>query len=149
MKVSLLSEQLLLTLWVGSLLAIGYIAVPMAFATLGDVSLAGNYAGKLFFTVNVLGLGCATALLLTKIIFFGKAVIGLWRFWVIVLMLSLALLFSFYLQPEIAVIKLLLSQGNNDLLERFDLFHSLSRNMYLVMTILGVVLVISSDKTEV
>jgi hypothetical protein len=34
-------ERLLLTLWVGSLLSIGYLAVPMAFANL-DVTIAGD-----------------------------------------------------------------------------------------------------------
>jgi hypothetical protein len=43
---NLLGERLLLTLWVGSLFAIGYIAVPMAFATLDDVILAGQYIGS-------------------------------------------------------------------------------------------------------
>jgi len=148
MKANLLAERLLLTLWVGSLCAIGYIAVPMAFATLADVTLAGNYAGKLFAAVNMLGLGCGLALLTSKFISIGKSVVTLWRFWVLVLMISLTLVFSFYLQPEIAAIKQLLSAGDDAVLERFDLFHMLSKNLYMLMTVLGLALVMTTDKVE-
>ena len=149
MKANLLSERLLLTLWVGSLCAIGYIAVPMAFATLGDVTLAGNYAGQLFSAVNMLGLGCGFVLLISKLISIGKAVTTLWRFWVLILMLSLTLVFAFYLQPEIAAIKQLISAGEDAVLERFDLFHTLSKNLYMLLTVLGLALVVSTDTVEV
>ncbi len=149
MMANLLSERLLLTLWVGSLCAIGYIAVPMAFATLGDITLAGNYAGKLFSAVNLLGLGCGSVLLISKIISRGNTVITLWRFWTLVLMLSLTVVFAFYLQPEIATLKQLISAGNNAVLERFDLFHTLSKNLYMLLTVLGLALVVSADKVEV
>ena len=39
--------QIAITLWVGGLLAIGYIAAPVLFASLGDRQLAGMVAGKL------------------------------------------------------------------------------------------------------
>jgi len=148
MKANLLSERLLLTLWVGSLCAIGYLAVPMAFATLADITVAGDYAGKLFAAVNILGLACATVLLIAKIMLNGKHVLSLWRFWVLALMLILTLVFSLYLQPEVAAIKLVLSQGSDAVLERFDLFHSLSKNLYMLLTLLGISLVLSSDKVE-
>lgn len=148
MKVNFFAEKLLLTLWVGSLCAIGYIAVPMAFATLGDVTLAGTYAGKLFSTVNILGLGCGAVLLLSKVLSAGKLVLSQWRFGILLLMITLTLVFNFYLQPEIATIKQLTSAGDNALLERFDLFHTLSKNVYLVVTLLGFALVLSNDKVE-
>jgi len=148
MKANLLTERLLLTLWIGSLCAIGYIAVPMAFATLGDVTLAGNYAGSLFSAVNMLGLGCGGVLLITKLILLGKSAATLWRFWVLVLMLCITLVFSFYLQPEISAMKQLISTGEDAVLDRFDLFHSLSKNLYMFVTVLGFSLVISTDKVE-
>jgi hypothetical protein len=148
MVANLISERLLLTLWVGSLLAIGYLAVPMAFATLGDVTLAGNYAGKLFSTVNLLGLGCGAVLLVSKFISQGKQATSQWRFWVLLLMVVLTLVFSCYLQPEIAEIKQLTPQGDDMVLERFDLFHEISRDLYLILTLLGLALVISTDKVK-
>jgi len=147
--VNLLSERLLLTLWVGSLCSIGYIAVPMAFATLGDVTLAGDYAGKLFSAVNMLGLGCGFVLLISKSISIGKAVTTLWRFWVLVLMIGLTLFFAFYLQPELAMIKQNIAAGDDLVLNRFDLFHTVSKNLYMLLTMLGLALIISSDKVEV
>lgn len=143
---SLLGERLLLTLWVGSLLAIGYIAVPMAFVNLGDVILAGNYAGHLFSAVNILGLGCGAVLLITKIINYGKQVRHLWRFWVVFLMVLLTLVFNFYLQPEIALAKNVMHLGDNSVVERFDLLHSISKNLYIVLSLLGLSLVVSTDK---
>ncbi|MFW5426101.1 MAG: DUF4149 domain-containing protein [Methylophagaceae bacterium] len=142
------SERLLLTLWVGSLLAIGYLAVPMAFATLGDVTLAGNYASKLFSTVNLLGLGCGGVLLVSKFISQGKQATSQWRFWVLLVMVVLTLVFSCYLQPEIAEIKQLTSKGDDAVIERFDLFHEISRNLYLIVTLLGLALVVSTDKVK-
>lgn len=143
---NLLGERLLLTLWVGSLLAIGYIAVPMAFANLGDVTLAGDYAGHLFSAVNLLGLGCGSILLITKIVIYGKQTTGLWRFWVVLAMLILTLIFNFYLQPELEVVKQLIHMGDNSVVGRFDLLHSVSKNLYIILSLLGLALVVSSDK---
>lgn len=143
---NLLGERLLLTLWVGSLWAIGYIAVPTAFVNLGDITLAGNYAGKLFSIVNILGIGCGSVLLLTKIVTFGQKAIALWRFWVIAAMLSATLIFSCYLQPEMNAIKQLSWQQNDVLLEQFAFLHVVSKNLYMVISLLGLALVLSTDK---
>ncbi|PHS24971.1 MAG: hypothetical protein COA83_06830 [Methylophaga sp.] len=148
MQANAISERLLLTLWVGSLLAIGYIAVPMAFATLGDATLAGHFTGKLFLAVNILGLGCGMVLLISKFIAQGKHAVSLWRFWVVLVMLLLSLVMLTYLQPEIirmAEIKQL-TPLDNATLNRFDLFHMISSNVYMVVSLLGVALVVSTDK---
>ena len=63
MRILQYGEQLLVTLWVGSLWAIGYLAVPILFSTLDDRMLAGMLAGKMFTAVSFIGLGCGTALL--------------------------------------------------------------------------------------
>ena len=148
MMANLASERLLLTLWVGSLLAIGYLAVPMAFATMGDITIAGNYAGKLFSAVNMLGLACGVVLIITKLILYKRQIMGLWRFWVLLVMLGLTLLFSYYLQPEMAAVKQLVANGNDADLEQFSLFHMLSKNVYMLVSFLGVALVVSTDKVD-
>jgi uncharacterized protein DUF4149 len=140
------SEKLLLTLWVGGLWSIGYLAVPMAFASLGDVSLAGEYAGKLFFAINLLGLGCGSVLIIAKLIQYKKNVIKMWRFWILVLMVIMTLMFSFYLQPQIAELKQLDWQENQQLLEQFSLLHEISKNLFLILSLLGLTLVLSTDK---
>jgi hypothetical protein len=80
MSVGEKSERLLLTLWVGSLWAIGYLAVPMAFINLNDVPLAADYAGQLFFAVNVLGIGCGVVLIISKLIQSKAKAMKSWRF---------------------------------------------------------------------
>lgn len=140
------SEKLLLTLWVGGLWAIGYLAVPMAFASLGDVSLAGEYAGKLFSAINLLGLGCGLVLIVAKLIQYKKNVMQMWRFWILVLMVIITLMFSFYLQPQIAELKQLDWQENQQLLDQFSLLHVISKNLYLILSLLGLTLVLSTDK---
>jgi len=140
------SEKLLLTLWVGGLWAIGFLAVPMAFANLGDVTVAGNYAGQLFTAVNFLGLGCGGTLIISKLIQYKLSVKQLWRFWTLVLMVAMTLVFSFYLQPEIAALKQLNWQIEQSLVERFSLLHDLSKNLYLLLSLFGLALVLSTDK---
>lgn len=140
------SEKLLLTLWIGGLWAIGYLAVPMAFASLGDVSLAGEYAGKLFSAINLLGLGCGLVLIVAKLIQYKKNVMQMWRFWILVLMVIITLMFSFYLQPQIAELKQLDWQENQQLLDQFSLLHVISKNLYLILSLLGLTLVLSTDK---
>ena len=51
-------------LWWGSLSAIGFMAVPMLFATLGNPTMAGNMAAKLFAAQTWVSVGCCLALLI-------------------------------------------------------------------------------------
>lgn len=54
---------LLAALWWGSLTTIGFLVVPMLFAQLGNPSLAGNFAGRLFAAQSWVALACGLALL--------------------------------------------------------------------------------------
>ncbi|QNP49220.1 DUF4149 domain-containing protein [Diaphorobacter aerolatus] len=51
-------------LWWGSLTAIGFLAVPMLFMHLGNPTMAGNMAAKLFAAQTWVTIACAVALLL-------------------------------------------------------------------------------------
>ena len=51
-------------LWWGSLSAIGFLAVPMLFANLGNPTVAGNMAAKLFAAQTWVTVACCLALLL-------------------------------------------------------------------------------------
>lgn len=139
-------ERLLLTLWVGALWSIGYLAVPLAFANI-DAMIAAEYAGRLFFAVNVVGLVSGTLLLSGKIILMRGKVLQFWRFWVLVGMIIITLLLSIYLQPEMAAIKLVENwRMNDELAQQFNRLHIFSRNLYLMLSIAGLLLVLSSDK---
>ena len=59
-----IGERIILTLWVGSLWAIGYLAVPVLFHSLDSRTLAGELAASMFTLVNGLGLVCGGLLLL-------------------------------------------------------------------------------------
>ncbi len=138
-------ERLLLTLWVGSLWAIGYLAVPMAFANL-ELHIAGNYAGKLFYAVNIIGVVSATILLISRLFIFGvRAFPRYWRSWLILLMLLVSLAFVGFIQPEMQALKQLgLEQGNH--IDRFNELHKLSENLYLLLSLFGLMLVLTTDK---
>lgn len=139
-------ERLLLTLWVGALWSIGYLAVPLAFVNI-DATIAAEYAGKLFFAVNVVGLISGILLLSGKIILMRGKVLQFWRFWLLVGMIIITLLLSIYLQPEMAAIKLVENwRMNDELAQQFNRLHIFSRNLYLMLSIAGLLLVLSSDK---
>ena len=146
MSVGELSERLLLTLWVGCLWAIGYLAVPMAFINLNDVPLAADYAGQLFFAVNVLGIGCALVLIVSKLIQYKTKALQSWRFFVLMLMFLLSVSFIAYLLPETNQIRQLDWRSDQALIDQFDWLHSLSENAYLMLSLLGLALILSTDK---
>ena len=57
---------LLAALWWGSLTAIGFLAVPLLFASLPTAQLAGQTAAKLFTAQSWLSLACGLLLLLVS-----------------------------------------------------------------------------------
>ncbi|MCB2427201.1 DUF4149 domain-containing protein [Methylophaga pinxianii] len=144
-----IGERLLLTLWVGALWSIGYMAVPLAFVSL-ETLVAAEYAAKLFFAVNVIGLISGTLILLGKLIIQRGKTIHSWRFWVLIAMLVITLLFSMYVQPEMASVKAIENwRLDSDLAQRFERLHLLSQNLYLMLSLAGLLLVLSSDKHHV
>lgn len=144
-----IGERLLLTLWVGALWSIGYMAVPLAFVSL-ETLVAAEYAAKLFFAVNVISLISGTLILIGKVIIQRGNVLYSWRFWVLVVMLIITLVFSSYVQPEMASIKLIENwRLDANLAQRFERLHLLSQNLYLMLSIAGLLLVLSSDKHHV
>lgn len=139
-------EQLLLTLWVGSLLAIGYLAVPILFSNLDDRRLAGELAGQMFHGVYSLGLVCGLSLLVIGFIIAGKSLfcfLRQWRHAFLVIMLLLVMAGFFIIQPQMAAIKLLPDwQAQAELKAQFGRLHGMASVMYLLTSIMGVVLVL-------
>lgn len=131
-------ERILLTLWVGSLWSIGYIAAPTLFAMLDDRRLAGDLAGQMFHIVNYLGLTCGAVL-----------VIGLlwhrlvrWQLWVLILMLVIVGCSEFLLQPVMQQLKDSgLVEGSQQARE-FGRLHGVAATLYLINSLLGLVLVV-------
>ncbi len=138
--VGAIGERILLTLWIGTIWAIGYIAVPAAFVHFDNNIVAGAYAGYLFTLVNYIGLACGSVLLLRY--FLSRHLrLNHWRLWLIVAMLSLVILLQFYFQAEMAEIKLSDWRHDPTLSAQFDWLHHASTVVYFVLSILGLALI--------
>jgi hypothetical protein len=134
-------ERLLVTLWVGSLWSIGYLAVPILFATLDERMLAGMLAGKMFTAVSFIGMGCGTALL-------AMAVMATPRFLkdkrvlLLGLMLLLVVIGEFVLQPAMAALKAEGLVEGSGAAARFGLLHGIASLLYLLNSLCGLLLLL-------
>ncbi|WP_455206721.1 DUF4149 domain-containing protein [Kaarinaea lacus] len=138
MYFTMVGERVLLTLWVGGLWAIGYIAAPSLFATLDDRQLAGALAGQMFHIISYVGLICGTLLLISVI---GR--LGLqWRVWVLVIMLALVVSGEFILQPMMESLKLQGLTEGSDVKKQFGMLHGVASIIYLIESLLGLSLVV-------
>ncbi|MFP5344800.1 MAG: DUF4149 domain-containing protein, partial [Gammaproteobacteria bacterium] len=106
-----IGQRILLTLWVGTLWAIGYIAAPVLFNVIFDRFVAGGIAGKMFMAVNYLGLVCGALLLASLIYQAGAAWRRHWQVWALVAMLVLVAVMEFVLQPLMQALKMASPQG--------------------------------------
>ncbi|MEF8714230.1 MAG: DUF4149 domain-containing protein [Accumulibacter sp.] len=142
--------DVMLTLWVGGLWAIGYLVAPTLFVVLGsDRQTAGMLAGKLFELMGWVGLACASYLLLFMLLRSGSAVMRRWRFWLLLLMLVLTAVSLFGLQPLLAQLKadaLPREVMESVLRNRFAAWHGVSSILYLVQSVLGLLLVTSAGR---
>ncbi len=142
--------DVVLTLWVGGLWTIGYLVAPTLFAALSaDRQLAGGLAGKLFELIGWLGLGCAAYLLLYMVLRAGVTALRRWTFWLVVVMLVLGAVSLFGIQPLLAQLKadaLPREVMESVLRNRFATWHGVSSILYLVQSVLGLLLVLSSRR---
>lgn len=136
-----------LTIWLGGLLAIGYLAVPVLFHTLPDKQLAGQLAGAMFNALAYVGIICGVILLLEKR-YSHTAQASFWRnksVWIIAAMLSLGLIIQCGLSPLMAQLKLQaqpLDVMHSSFAAQFKMLHGVSSILYLLETVLGVVLLL-------
>ncbi len=134
-------ERMLLSLWVGALWSIGYLAVPTVFAALDDRVLAGMVAGKMFTGVSFIGIGCGSALLAS----FWLQSVKPWherRVQLLLTMLLLVLLGEFILQPQMAALK---AQGlveGSGVAARFGVLHGVASLLYFANSVIGMVLLV-------
>jgi len=137
--------HLAITLWVGALFAIGYLAAPTLFAQLADRTLAGSLAGEMFRWVAWLGLACAAYLLLFLMARRGFGVLKSSVFWLVLVMLGLTVAGYFGIAPILAELKadaLPRQVMESALRDRFATWHGISSGLYLVESLLGAVLVV-------
>jgi hypothetical protein len=138
-------RALLVTVWVGSLWTIGYLAAPTLFATLTDRSLAGTIAGSLFRVEAWVSVACGLSLLALLLIDrdFAKR-----RDCIVLSVLMLVCLSVGYfgLQPLMAALKQTAVANGGVMTEavraRFGMLHGVASVIYLVESMLGLVLVL-------
>ncbi|PKO36395.1 MAG: DUF4149 domain-containing protein [Betaproteobacteria bacterium HGW-Betaproteobacteria-6] len=138
-----------ITLWVGGLWAIGYMAAPVLFASLGDRQLAGLVAGKLFAMIGWVGLASAAWLLVFLVSRWGAQVFRRSVFWLVVVMVLLTAASQFGIQPLMAQLKLdaLPREVMESVLrDRFATWHGVSSILYLAQSMLGLWLVMWSGR---
>ncbi|HWX10795.1 MAG TPA: DUF4149 domain-containing protein [Trinickia sp.] len=138
--------RLLIVVWVGSLLTIGYAAAPTLFATLDRVA-AGAVAAKLFRIEAVLGVFCGILSLAlgNLLVRRGSAAYRPLR-WLLAGMLVCVLVGYFALEPfmdamRTAALDAGLDVGHSAYAARFGMLHGVASVIYLLESVLGLVLV--------
>lgn len=135
-----------ITLWVGGLWAIGYLAAPMLFASLGDKILAGMLAGKMFTWIAYIGMVCGFYLLIHRLAVFGGGALKQGFFWAVLAMLLLTAASHFGIQPILESLKAqaLPKEAMESMFrDRFARWHGISSIVYLLESLLGLVLVLA------
>lgn len=135
-----IGERIILTLWVGGLWAIGFLAAPVLFHTL-DRTLAGEAAAPMFTIINGIGLVCGALLLLGAALGRGRGWYRSWRVGVIALMMLGMAVILFVIQPQMAALKTQVVAAGGSLGPRFGRLHGISSAIYLVVSVLGLLLV--------
>ena len=137
------------TLWVGGLLAIGYLAAPVLFSQLAERSVAGTVAGAMFSVMAWVGLACGTYLMLFVLAGKGWRAIRSGVFWIVLLMLALTAAGHFGVQPILAQLKadaLPRQVMESALRDRFSTWHGVSSALYLIQSLLGIALVMLQER---
>lgn len=138
-----------ITLWVGGLIGIGYVAVPVLFARLTDRSVAGFLAGDMFAIGSWLGLLCASYLLTYLFRVHGRSAMRNPVTCLVALMLLLGVIGQFVVQPIIAGLRaeaLPVPVMQSPLAETFARWHGLSSVLYMVVVLLGLSLVVMQGR---
>jgi len=136
-----------LTVWVGSLWAIGYLAVPILFQVQTDRQLAGMLAGRMFESLGYVGLVCGGYLLLYRCTVTGKHILHDRLVQIVTVMLLITLANHCYIQPLMADMKsqaLPLEVMQSTFAGQFKMWHGISSILYLIESLLGAWLVIRS-----
>lgn len=141
-------EQLLQTLWVGGLLAVGYLAVPILFHSLDDRRLAGELAGHMFSAMNIVGFVCGSALLLSALMTAKGGWLKARRVQVLLAMLMLVAVGAFVLQPMMQELKATGLIAGSKTASQFGRLHGISSMLYLVNSLLGIYLVMQTRSDE-
>lgn len=134
----------MLVMWVGSLLTLGAIAAPVLFSALEDKQLAGMLAGRMFSVGAWIGITAGAYLLLYRLVNDGAVAFKTWFFWLVLIMWLLTLAGHFGIQPILQNLKnqaFPLAVMQSVFADRFSQWHGISRILWIIQAMLGVILV--------
>ncbi|NCV79051.1 MAG: DUF4149 domain-containing protein [Burkholderiaceae bacterium] len=135
------------SLWVGSLITVGYLVAPTLFATLTDRQVAGMVAGAIFQVEAYVSLVLCVALLVLANLLVSR---GLQAYrairWILLAMLLCAAIGSFVLMPWMENLREeALLQGMPVMYSAsanlFATLHGIASSVFLVQSLLGIYLV--------
>ncbi|HWV17243.1 MAG TPA: DUF4149 domain-containing protein [Rhodocyclaceae bacterium] len=139
-----------ITVWVGGLIGIGYVAVPVLFAQLpAHRSLAGHLAGNMFALGGLIGMACGVYLLVYLFRVHGRSAMRNPVTCLVALMLLLGVAGQFVIQPIIAGLRaaaLPLPVMQSPLADTFARWHGASSVLYLIAVVLGLALVVMQGR---
>jgi len=132
--------------WVGGLITVGFLVVPLLFSTLGDRQVAGFVAASLFKIQAYIGVFISTFLMVMANYLVRH---GLNQFrsirWILLGMLACAVAAAFILIPwmnslrdQALYLGLSVRESNNGVL--FSRLHGVSSGIYMIEVALGLVL---------
>lgn len=127
-------ERLILALWFGTGVGVGYLAVPILFARLADPALAGDLAAEMFRWTGWLGLTAGVLLLGIY-----RQLSGRWRHWrtpVVAAMFGATAVIQFLLAPAMSALRALPAESRDG----FGALHGASSVLFLLVTLLGLLL---------
>ncbi len=140
---------ILLTLWVGSLWAIGGIAAPVLFYQIHDTQLAGQLAGEMFKLLAYFGLFAGVVLLLHSLMKQGVRAFKQGYIWLIIIMLLLTVAMHFGIAPILAQLKqdaLPADVMNSVFANRFERWHGVSSAAFMLQSLLGLWAVLKAPR---
>lgn len=138
---------IVITMWIGALWAVGYLAAPTLFYALDNRQLAGMLAGKMFTLVAYVGIGAAFYLLIHQLLRFGTAALRQGVFWIVIVMLLLVLAGHFGIQPLLDSLKAQAMPADvmqSIFADRFRTWHGIASIAYLLESLLGIALVLKA-----
>jgi len=136
-------ERILLTLWVGGLWVTGLVFAPVLFHSYARL-VAGEIAGRLFYAMGLVSLGCSVLLLVIATVRRRRHVWRDWRAAALLGMLVITLVGEFGLAPRMQELKELAAQHPpaTDVWREFGRLHAVSGSLFLLNSLLGLVLVV-------
>jgi hypothetical protein len=139
-------------LWVGSFITVGFLVVPVLFASLGDRQVAGIVAASLFKTTAYIGVAISTLLMVmaNHLVRQGVDSYRLFR-WILLGMLACFISAAFIIIPWMSSLRdqalyLNLSVRESTYADLFNRLHGTSSIIFMLQSVLGLILVWLSTK---